>query len=319
APVRPVSGIARRTGGSGPASSRVARVTPAAIDSTRASVFSDGRHCSSAAPTSPGFTATTTTSLSATAHAGLGTTRTPRNRSSTNRRRSGSTSATARASTSQPAASIPASNASPTRRAPNRASCITTIPPALRSPSQAPALRRRSSNRRPPPRVTVARPGPRNLRVRLALPRTRPTVPHLGPGRSHRTLSRRLAQDVQISDRLRLRGKPAPERDGHDGLEPRLDGLVDHADDAVQLGDAQVLEGHPTDEIEVAVRPDREARAVHRVIAAQQVPVELEMVRRWVGKEVHLVAQRPLVQVEVDRRGVAPVHPEPDGPPGEVA
>src|SRR5262249_26284984 len=30
-------------------------------------------------------------------------------------------------------------------------------------------------------RVTVARPGPRNLLVRPALPRTRPTVPHLGP------------------------------------------------------------------------------------------------------------------------------------------
>ena len=40
---------------------------------------SDGAALSSAAGTSPGFTATTTTSASATAHAGLGTTRTPGN------------------------------------------------------------------------------------------------------------------------------------------------------------------------------------------------------------------------------------------------
>ena len=77
-----VLGIARTTGRlAGRAASSVAIVTPAAIDSTRASVGSDGSACSRARRrrrrASP---RRTTTSASATAHAGLGTTRTLGNR-----------------------------------------------------------------------------------------------------------------------------------------------------------------------------------------------------------------------------------------------
>ena len=60
------------------------------------------------------------------------------------------------------------------------------------------------------------------------------------------------------------------------GLEPPLDELVEHADDAVELVDVEVLEQHATDEIHVAVGTDREVRAVRRVVAREQEPVELE-------------------------------------------
>ena len=65
-------GIARTTGRSGAAASTVAIRTPAAIEITSVSRPRLAAACSSAAGTSPGFTATTTTSVSATAHAGLG-------------------------------------------------------------------------------------------------------------------------------------------------------------------------------------------------------------------------------------------------------
>ena len=45
---------------------------------------------------------------------------------------------------------------------------------------------------------------------------------------------------------------------------------------AVQLLDGQVLERDATDEVDVAVGPEREARAVHRVVAPEQELVELE-------------------------------------------
>ena len=56
--------------------------------------------------------------------------------------------------------------------------------------------------------------------------------------------------------------------------------------------------------------PIEKLRAVHRVVALQQEPVEVGRVRRGIRKEVHLVAQRALVQIEVDRGGVASVAPE---------
>ena len=63
-------------------------------------------------------------------------------------------------------------------------------------------------------------------------------------------------------------------------------------------------------EIHVAVGTDREVRAVRRMVALQQEAVQLFVVRGRVGHEVHLVAQRALVQIEVDRRRVAPVATE---------
>src|SRR5206468_3891551 len=53
-------------------------------------------------------------------------------------------------------------------------------------------------------------------------------------------------------------GEADPDR----GLEPPLDELVQHPDDAVELRDIEVLEQHPTDEVHVAVGSDREVRAV---------------------------------------------------------
>ena len=97
-------------------------------------------------------------------------------------------------------------------------------------------------------------------------------------------------------------------------MEPALDGFVEHADDAVELGDVEVLEQRAADEVAVAVGADREVRAVHRVAALQQEPVQLLVVRGRVGQEVELVAQRALVEVEVDRRRVPALAPEPHVP-----
>ena len=76
----------------------------------------------------------------------------------------------------------------------------------------------------------------------------------------------------------------------------------------------EVLERDAPDEVDVAVGAEREARAVHRVVPAQEELVELHDTRRLRAfarfghrQEVHLVAQRALVQVEVDRGRVATV------------
>ena len=67
-------------------------------------------------------------------------------------------------------------------------------------------------------------------------------------------------------------------------------------------------------QIHVAVGSDREVRAVHRVIARQQEPVQLLVMRRRIRHEIHLVAQRALMQIEIDRRRVAAVTTEPHVP-----
>ena len=71
-------------GMAGSVASMAAIVTPAAIDRISAPSASADADASSAAGTSPGFTATTRISASAAAHAPLGTTRTPGSRSSSN-------------------------------------------------------------------------------------------------------------------------------------------------------------------------------------------------------------------------------------------
>src|SRR5829696_164900 len=101
------------------------------------------------------------------------------------------------------------------------------------------------------------------------------------------------------------RGRALPVGELHDRLEPAFGELVEHADDAVELFDGEVLEGDAAHEVHVAVGAEREPRAVHRVVALQQEFVELAMVLGRQREEVHLVAQRALVQVEVDRGGVA--------------
>src|SRR5258706_7882611 len=93
-------------------------------------------------------------------------------------------------------------------------------------------------------------------------------------------------------------GVPDPDR----RLEPMFDELVEHSDDAIELVDVEMLEQHTTDEIDVAVGTDREVRAVGLMVAREEEPVELELIRRRVGEEVHLVTQRALVEIEVDRR-----------------
>src|SRR4051794_7746270 len=82
---------------------------------------------------------------------------------------------------------------------------------------------------------------------------------------------RRDVRDARASRRTR-----APTvRQLHDGLEPAFGDLVEHADDAVELLDRQVLQRDATDEIHVAVGTERKARAVHRVVALEQELVEL--------------------------------------------
>ena len=82
--------------------------------------------------------------------------------------------------------------------------------------------------------------------------------------------------------------------------------------------DGEVLERDAPHEVDVAVGPDREARAVHRVVATQQELIELEVVRRRKRQEVHLVAQRALVEIEVDRGRVTSVAREPHVPPAQL-
>src|SRR6185369_4816480 len=98
--------------------------------------------------------------------------------------------------------------------------------------------------------------------------------------------------------------------DADRGLEPPLDELVEGADDAVELLGIEVLEQHAADEIQVAVRTNREVRGVLIVIALQAKAIQLFVVRGRVGQEVHLVTQRALMQIEVDRGGVATVATE---------
>ena len=54
----------------------------------------------------------------------------------------------------------------------------------------------------------------------------------------------------------------------------------------------------------------RAVRAVGRVIAQQHEAVQRFVVTRWIRQEVHLVAQRPLMEIEVDRGRVAAVAAE---------
>src|SRR6202035_923485 len=72
----------------------------------------------------------------------------------------------------------------------------------------------------------------------------------------------------------------ASEREAHRGLEPRFDDLVDDADDAVELDGVEMLERDPAGEVQVAVGPDGEPRAVEAVVALEQEPVEAELVPR---------------------------------------
>src|SRR5439155_25867003 len=74
----------------------------------------------------------------------------------------------------------------------------------------------------------------------------------------------------------------------------------------------------PAGEVHVAIGAEREARAVHRVVVREQVPVELEVVRGRVGQEVHLVVEAALAQVEVDGGRVAPVAREAYVPASEL-
>src|SRR5207237_456720 len=101
-----------------------------------------------------------------------------------------------------------------------------------------------------------------------------------------------------------------PEAEADRGLEPTLDELVEHADDAVERADIEVLEQDATDEINVAVGTDREVRAVGRVVPLQEKPVQLLVMRRRIRHEIHLVTQRALMQIEVDRRRVPPLASE---------
>ena len=81
-----------------------------------------------------------------------------------------------------------------------------------------------------------------------------------GPS-TKRTVARRfdaLQDYLKHFQRISALGKADPDR----GLEPPFDELVQHPDDAVELGDIEVLELHPADEIDVAVRADREVSAV---------------------------------------------------------
>ena len=89
--------------------------------------------------------------------------------------------------------------------------------------------------------------GPRNLRNDPALPRTGPPFPHLGPGslrrlataratvalplRALQDLLRHLYQVLRDPPRRSGASKADPDRD----LEPALDELVEHPDDAIEL------------------------------------------------------------------------------------
>src|ERR1700704_3517437 len=90
----------------------------------------------------------------------------------------------------------------------------------------------------------------------------------------------------------------AAEREPDDGLEPLLHQLVEHADDAVELVDIEVLEQRAGREVDVTVGTDREAGSVERVVPLQQEPVEVLVVPGRVGHEIELRSQRALMEVE---------------------
>ena len=217
------------------------------------------------AATSPGFTATITTSASATAHAGLGTTRTFGNSLLERAPALGVDLGDRRASSaSHPPSSRPPSSAAPIFPPPISATLVIGERVTRHAPIDEAVKRGGTSS------------GPRNLRNRPALPRTELPLPHLGPGSlrvfDDKTTVARPVDALQdhlqtFSDDLRRSSGQAPECDADRDLEPSLDELVEHADDAVELVDVEVLEQHAADEIAVAVGTDREVRAVRRVVA----------------------------------------------------
>src|SRR4051794_18597888 len=137
-----------------------------------------------------------------------------------------------------------------------------------------------------------------------ALPRTGPTFPHLGPV-DIRTVAR--GSDA-LQDYFKQTDVTSRfcEPETNCGLEPPFDEFVEHADDAVEFTRVEVFEQHAPEQIEVAIGPDREVRAVRLMVALQQEAIELLVVLRRIGHEIDLVPQRALVKVEVDRCRVAP-------------
>src|SRR5207248_3872535 len=135
------------------------------------------------------------------------------------------------------------------------------------------------------------------------------SLPSRTSGSTTGTVARRfetIQGRVEHSDAISRATEPDADR----RLEPALDVLVQRADDAIELGNIEVFEQHATDEIDVAVGADRKVRGVRRVIVLQQISIQLFAMRRRIRHEVQLVAQRSLVQVEVDRRGVTTVATE---------
>src|SRR5687768_11510655 len=119
------------------------------------------------------------------------------------------------------------------------------------------------------------------------------TPPPVGCGAAHPNPRRLYWQRIfPCPARAEAQGDLA-ETESDGGLEPRFDGLVANADEAVELLLVEVLVEDSAGQIDVTVGPDREARVVRLVVvAAQQPAVKLEVVLRRVGHEVDLEAER---------------------------
>ena len=96
--------------------------------------------------------------------------------------------------------------------------------------------------------------------------------------------------------------------------------LEEDPDDAVEFLLVEVLDGDPARQIHVTVGAERKASSVQVVIAAQQERVQSRQPCLVFGgrEEIDLVAQRSLMQVEIDGRGIATIAPEPDVPTAKL-
>ena len=96
----------------------------------------------------------------------------------------------------------------------------------------------------------------------------------------------------------------------HDTGEPTLGKHIYASDNPVKFSFVDMGEESSTFEVDLAVRRDTRSDPVGIIVRPQQQVADLRMVKRRSRQEIHLVVQRPLVEVEVDRRGVAAVATE---------
>ena len=96
----------------------------------------------------------------------------------------------------------------------------------------------------------------------------------------------------------------------HDTGEPTLGEHIYAADNPIEFSFVDMGEKSSTLEVDLAVRRDTRSDAVGIIVRPQQQVADLRMVKRRSRQEIHLVVQRPLMEIEIDRRGVTAIATE---------